>query len=238
LSGSGISLAVRKSAPRSRQITTPAPHHLVFTGRMPCLSSNQQRQSTEGTIHQAAKLVAALLRVAGVTAGLAESNGSLPSGLWLTSPAGWLQRTGISSGTLRSVIDHTGQSNKLMWTLNASRKWRRYLGNGELEVLLSDVNPSFPQRIHAGFCAYALQPARHQRSQNQHNKQLLLLFWHAPLAVRSAIHRHQPPGMVLGQVDCFDECEVVGSQIVLDGVQPRDTSTPWWSLPVIGWGSR
>ena len=31
--------------------------------------------------HQAAKLAAALLRVAGVTAGLAESNGSLPPGL-------------------------------------------------------------------------------------------------------------------------------------------------------------
>jgi len=34
--------------PRSRQITTPAPHHSVFTGRMPFLSPNQQRQSTEG----------------------------------------------------------------------------------------------------------------------------------------------------------------------------------------------
>ena len=33
------------------------------------------------SVHQAAKLVPALLRVAGVTAGLAESNGSLPSGL-------------------------------------------------------------------------------------------------------------------------------------------------------------
>ena len=33
------------------------------------------------SVHQTAKLVAALLRVAGVTAGLAESNGSLPSGL-------------------------------------------------------------------------------------------------------------------------------------------------------------
>jgi len=32
-------------------------------------------------VHQAAKLVAALLRVAGVTAGLAESNGNLPPGL-------------------------------------------------------------------------------------------------------------------------------------------------------------
>ena len=58
------------------------------------------------SVHQAAKLVAALSRVAGVTAGLAESNGSLPPGLWFTSPAGWLPRTGINSGTLRSVIEY------------------------------------------------------------------------------------------------------------------------------------
>ena len=31
---------------------------------------------------------------------------ALPSGLWLTSPAGWLLRTGISSGTLCSVIEY------------------------------------------------------------------------------------------------------------------------------------
>ena len=30
VSGSGISRAIRKSAPRSRQITTPTPHHSVF----------------------------------------------------------------------------------------------------------------------------------------------------------------------------------------------------------------
>jgi len=60
---------------------------------------------------------------------------------------------------------------------------------------------------------------------------ILLLFWHAPLGVHSAIRRHQPPQRaVLGQVDCFVQCEVVGSRIVLDGVQPRDTRTPWWSL--------
>ena len=40
-------------------------------------------------VHQT-KLVAALLRVAGVTAGLAEINGSLPPGVWLMSPAGSL----------------------------------------------------------------------------------------------------------------------------------------------------
>jgi len=50
------------------------------------LSSNSLRQTvyTHCTlVHQAAKLVAALLRVArvGLTAGLAESNGSLPPGL-------------------------------------------------------------------------------------------------------------------------------------------------------------
>ena len=56
------------------------------------------------SVHQAANLVAALLTVAGVTAGLAESNGSLPA--LITSPAGWLPRTGISSGTLRSVIEY------------------------------------------------------------------------------------------------------------------------------------
>jgi len=50
VSGSGISWAICKSAPRSRQITMPAPHHSVFTGRMPFLPPNQQRQSTEGTV--------------------------------------------------------------------------------------------------------------------------------------------------------------------------------------------
>jgi len=49
VSGSGINWAISKSAPRSRQITTPTPHHSVFTGWMPFLPPNQQRQSTEGT---------------------------------------------------------------------------------------------------------------------------------------------------------------------------------------------
>jgi len=35
-----------------------------------------------------------------------ERNGSLPPGLWLMSPAGWLPRTGISSGTIRSAIEY------------------------------------------------------------------------------------------------------------------------------------
>ena len=45
VSGSGISWAICKPAPRSRQITTPAPHRSVFTGRMPFLPPNEQRQN-------------------------------------------------------------------------------------------------------------------------------------------------------------------------------------------------
>ena len=47
---SGISWAICKSAPRSRQIATQAPHYSgFFTCRMPFLPPNQQCQSTEGT---------------------------------------------------------------------------------------------------------------------------------------------------------------------------------------------
>jgi len=48
------------------------------------LSGNSLRQTAHthrASVHQPAKLVAALLRVTGVTAGLAESKGSLPPGL-------------------------------------------------------------------------------------------------------------------------------------------------------------
>ena len=69
-------------------------------------SLRQTDHTHRASVHQAAKLVAALLRVARVTVGLAESNSSLPSGLLLTSPAGRLPRTGMSSGTLRSVIEY------------------------------------------------------------------------------------------------------------------------------------
>jgi len=55
------------------------------TSKQPLVSylSTAVGNSLRQTVHTncAAKLVAALLRVAGVTAGLAESNGSLPPGL-------------------------------------------------------------------------------------------------------------------------------------------------------------
>jgi len=51
----------------------------------------------------------------------------------------------------------------------------------------------------------------------------------APLGVGSAIRRHQPSQRaVLSQIDCFIQCEVVGSQMSLDGVQPRDAGMLWW----------
>jgi len=66
----------------------------------------------------------------------------------------------------------------------------------------------------------------------------LLIFRHASLGVCSTIRRHQPPQRaVLGQVNCFVQCGVVGSQISLDDVQPHDVITPLWSLPVLRWGS-
>ena len=47
--GSGISWTIcKQSAPRFRQITTPTPHHSVFTGQILFLLPNQQRQSIEG----------------------------------------------------------------------------------------------------------------------------------------------------------------------------------------------
>ena len=45
--GSGI-ISGKQSAPRSRQITTPAFHHSIFTGRMLFLMPNQQCRSTDG----------------------------------------------------------------------------------------------------------------------------------------------------------------------------------------------
>jgi len=45
VSGSGITWAICKSAPRSRQITTLAPHRLVFTDLLPPTASKHWRQS-------------------------------------------------------------------------------------------------------------------------------------------------------------------------------------------------
>ena len=74
------------------------------------LLGNSLRQTVHthyASVHQAAKLVTALLRVAGVTAGLAESNGSLPR----VYDSRYLQANcqepeSAPSGTRRSVIEY------------------------------------------------------------------------------------------------------------------------------------
>ena len=53
------------------------PRHCQVT----VLGKRQTVHTHRASVHQAAKLVAALLRVAGVTVGLAQSNGSLTLGL-------------------------------------------------------------------------------------------------------------------------------------------------------------
>ena len=94
----------RRRSPRNAQETRTSAHHRriyhLFDNLFTIIALRQTVHTHRAFVHQAAKLVAALLRVAGATAGLAESNGSLPPGLWLTSPAVSLPRTGISSGTL------------------------------------------------------------------------------------------------------------------------------------------
>jgi len=51
--GNGISWTIIKQpAPRSRQITTPTPHHSSFTGWMFFLTPKQQCQSTEHEVHK------------------------------------------------------------------------------------------------------------------------------------------------------------------------------------------
>jgi len=46
--GPYANLHLNCTAPHPRQITTPASHYSIFTGRMPFLPLNQQHQSTEG----------------------------------------------------------------------------------------------------------------------------------------------------------------------------------------------
>jgi len=63
--------------------TSTPPLCFLQAGCPSCRPTNSVKalKAHRASVHQAAKLVATLLRVARVTAGLAESNGSLPPGL-------------------------------------------------------------------------------------------------------------------------------------------------------------
>jgi len=68
VSGTGISWAIRKSAPRPRQIPRQHPTTHFFTGQMPFLPPHQQHQSTECIMHllKVAKNIAKKLWVCNV----------------------------------------------------------------------------------------------------------------------------------------------------------------------------
>jgi len=53
----------------------------IAAAMLSCNSLRQTVHTHRAPVHEAAKLAAALLMVAGVTAGLAETNSSLPPGL-------------------------------------------------------------------------------------------------------------------------------------------------------------
>ena len=70
--GSGIIWTVcKQSAPRSRQITTPTPWVQIAVATLSCNSVRQTVHTHRASVHQAAKLSAALLRIATIEYGLA-----------------------------------------------------------------------------------------------------------------------------------------------------------------------
>ena len=90
VSGSGISWAICKSAPRPRQITTPKPHHSFFTGRMPFLPPNQQRQSTSAAVTVSVKGKNPYSTAERRVPKLIPVLGSEPAGDTSHKPGGWL----------------------------------------------------------------------------------------------------------------------------------------------------
>jgi len=59
-------------------------------------------------------------------------------------------------------------------------------------------------------------------------------FWHVPLAVCSAKHRHQcPEWTILSHVSCFIQGEVIGFQVLLDSLHPHSMRASQWSPPVV-----
>jgi len=66
------------------------------------------------------------------------------------------------------------------------------------------------------------------------------ILLHLACTTRSAQRHMQTSASTKGSSEpgqLLHSCEVLASHISLDGVQPRDTGTPWWSLPVLWWRS-
>jgi len=70
--------------------------------------------------------------------------------------------------------------------------------------------------------------------QTKHNTLLFIHFWHAPLGLHGAKHRHQSTVWItLSHVNCFIQGEVIGFQVLLDSLHPHGTRASWWYLPVL-----
>jgi len=99
-----------------------------------------------------------------------------PPGLWLTSPAGWLPRTGIGSGTLRSVIEY--ESYLYLYCK------RSVLANRCLfQASFRQKKTYTPKKTAAKLCALSLFFGRGSESQIYHGNFLLIDNKHRKLFV-------------------------------------------------------
>jgi len=128
--------------------------------------------------------VATLLRVAMVTGGLAESNGSLPPILWLTSPAGWLPRTGISSRNLHSAIEYG------LPYLNPALDNHRYTQIVSRKSLKWTTGKSQPSPYHTDWlsCGFTSHSSVFYETDRQTDRRIVVV-----VDIRHARVRHQSP---------------------------------------------
>ena len=109
MSGSGISWAICKSAPRSRQITTPVPLHSVFYRPDALPATHQQRQSTEGTTVGDGKLVIMSMTVSGINDRIRFVRGYSLRVCWKR------QRNGHFRGQTAAAIDSDWTTRVVCW---------------------------------------------------------------------------------------------------------------------------
>jgi len=61
-------------------------------------------------------------------------------------------------------------------------------------------------------------------------------FWLAPPRVHSPIHNQQPPERtILIHIDCFNQCKIMGLEVIYDCLHPCDPRTTGQSLPNFLW---
>jgi len=105
--GCGISWAICKSAPRSRQITTPVPHHSVFTGRMPFLTDNKTETETKTVtgVLRCRRIQATAVDVCGcVSLDWPTRSARFYSTICVAAPCTWHRRSSTGPGMMIMII--------------------------------------------------------------------------------------------------------------------------------------